>query len=427
MSEYHAWCESKLSWYHVNDDLSQYDDDGLDIVLCLNNMTIHHFCDSICLTLSMNKYNNKQEVVRMSMRYRIVFSGILVLELALGGILTVLLEEKIALTLVWGVVFLSLSTVWVAIRYGKLSSPMLTMIQDLHEQFPHLIKMPIKRKTDLSFFREILAQVSQEQKNNEYQQAQYKASLQQLEELGGKIHLMKDIAITQEENLDEILHQRKVSAPVIQKLVTNTGVMTEKIGFVADDVLHSLEHLKASRQLLLDLSTQVKSTSNVISDLSNSSDHIASVLDVIRNIAEQTNLLALNAAIEAARAGEQGRGFAVVADEVRNLASKTQQSTQDIQNMIETLQQGVGQAVSTINVSVQSSSETVDLMSETEQSLSHICEEVQLVKQLAHENAANNASQGKSAMEINTRLEYLSEQTHTARELSEALYELITQ
>ncbi|MEZ5510799.1 MAG: methyl-accepting chemotaxis protein [Gammaproteobacteria bacterium] len=108
------------------------------------------------------------------------------------------------------------------------------------------------------------------------------------------------------------------------------------------------------------LSTKVQSAASVITHVEEEAGKVTSVIDVIRGIAEQTNSLALNAAIEAARAGEQGRGFAVVADEVRTLASRTQESTQDIQTMLQRLQQGVKEAVTAMNTGCDSARTTVE-------------------------------------------------------------------
>ncbi|MBL4631989.1 MAG: hypothetical protein JKY14_12840 [Paraglaciecola sp.] len=106
-----------------------------------------------------------------------------------------------------------------------------------------------------------------------------------------------------------------------------------------------MELVNTASNTINQLANDVDRATEVLQELDSHSDSIGGVLDVIKSIAEQTNLLALNAAIEAARAGEQGRGFAVVADEVRTLASRTQKSTQEINDMIERLQTGSKQSV----------------------------------------------------------------------------------
>ncbi|WP_371261335.1 methyl-accepting chemotaxis protein [Pseudomonas sp. PH1b] len=105
----------------------------------------------------------------------------------------------------------------------------------------------------------------------------------------------------------------------------------------------------------------VQSTANLIGDLANESRDIGKVLDVIRGLADQTNLLALNAAIEAARAGEAGRGFAVVADEVRALAHRTQQSTSEIERMVGSIQSGTEHAVDSMRNSTERAESTLDI------------------------------------------------------------------
>ncbi|MBU2953939.1 methyl-accepting chemotaxis protein [Marinobacter sp. F3R08] len=149
------------------------------------------------------------------------------------------------------------------------------------------------------------------------------------------------------------------------------------------------------------LAAQISKAVNVIRKLSDDSDNIASVLDVIRGIAEQTNLLALNAAIEAARAGEQGRGFAVVADEVRTLAQRTGQSTEDIQTMITTLQAGVADIVEVMETGSKQATETETLATDAETELKAILEAMTTIADVNTSVASATEEQTQVVDEIN--------------------------
>ena len=174
----------------------------------------------------------------------------------------------------------------------------------------------------------------------------------------------------------------------------------------ADDEAERVKGIsERNRQTIELLANEVESASQVINKLQQDSASIGGILDVIRGIAEQTNLLALNAAIEAARAGEQGRGFAVVADEVRTLASRTQESTQEIQNMIEVLQGGASKAVSVMNTGKTQAANCVEQSEEADKALETITHAVHEAFDRSSQIATAAEEQSVVAHEISENLE----------------------
>lgn len=169
-----------------------------------------------------------------------------------------------------------------------------------------------------------------------------------------------------------------------------------------------------SIQAVLDLSDEVEQTSDVITQLAIDSSEIGKVLEVIRSIAEQTNLLALNAAIEAARAGEQGRGFAVVADEVRTLASRTHSSTQEIQTMISKIQNGISNAVNVMEASRVEAAQTVGHVKRTQQILADIKQSVSQINGMNLQIATAAEEQSMVAEDINRNVVSINNVTDVA-------------
>lgn len=182
--------------------------------------------------------------------------------------------------------------------------------------------------------------------------------------------------------------------------------------------LHGLTVVKETMSSMNLLAEQIESASRVVNELEKDSQSIGAVIDVIKGVAEQTNLLALNAAIEAARAGEQGRGFAVVADEVRTLASRTQESTEEIVAMVNHIQEGAIQAVSVMDKSQSQVTESVSKVEGAGGSLDAIAQAIGNIRSMNLQIAASAEQQSNTVSEVNTNITAISNASESTVALS---------
>ena len=166
--------------------------------------------------------------------------------------------------------------------------------------------------------------------------------------------------------------------------------------------------MNRAQELIINLAGEIQHAAETVAQLERESDSIGSVLEVIRGIADQTNLLALNAAIEAARAGEQGRGFAVVADEVRTLASRTQESTSEIQNMIQRLQEGAVKATQAMTHSRTQTEDVVRHSAEANEAFGLITSAMTNVNDMNNQIAAAVEEQSHVASDLSNNLAQIS-------------------
>lgn len=232
----------------------------------------------------------------------------------------------------------------------------------------------------------------------------------------------------QQREIDSVVtatNEMSATANEVSQLAVSVA---ENVNRARDTVMASQNSLSGSVNTVQGLTADMQRANESISDVASRTEDINQILDVIRTIAEQTNLLALNAAIEAARAGEQGRGFAVVADEVRSLASKTQSSTDEINTLIQSLQGGVKQAVAVIESSSEKAKGAMEETQSSYESLSsvvsdigNVAEHITQVATAAEEQSAVSEEISKNLTIIGDAASELASLSGQSDDVSEAL------
>lgn len=217
----------------------------------------------------------------------------------------------------------------------------------------------------------------------------------------------------------------------VNEATKNADSSSEAIGNVVNLASYNIQSMHSNVESVTQLQASLTRASNVIEELSAESREIDRILMVIQSISEQTNLLALNAAIEAARAGEQGRGFAVVADEVRSLATRTQDSANEISLMIESLQSKSKEAVGIVQGNVEQAGNSVELINTSHESLQSMVDELYVIDEMSRSIAQASIEQdsvtkevARNIMKISEVASNIADSTKVSTENSQSLHNL---
>jgi methyl-accepting chemotaxis protein len=273
---------------------------------------------------------------------------------------------------------------------GRMSAAFNSMLGHFHDSLKQVSSSIVQLGTSSAQINDISKTASQAVSNQQLQTSSVASAMQQME---AATH---GVATTAE-------HTVTASDLALQESTKGTRI--------TDAALQQIESLKEN---------MVRAT-HAIQQLNTQSQNVGTVLEVIQKIAGQTNLLALNAAIEAARAGEQGRGFAVVADEVRTLATRTHQSTEEINSIIDRLQKDAEDAVTVMQVAMTSAEAGVESVKETSVSLINITEEVRVINDMNHQVASSIKEQSQMAVSVESSMQDISQSSARTAQSTEQL------
>lgn len=230
----------------------------------------------------------------------------------------------------------------------------------------------------------------------------------------------RDSVNQQQQEIDQVATAINEMSAAVNEIAHNAQSTADSAGNADSDSNESLQTVQSSNEAVERLGREIGEAAEVINKLGNDVGEITGVLEVIEGIAEQTNLLALNAAIEAARAGEAGRGFAVVADEVRALAKRTQDSTEQVNTMITRLKEGADRAVSVMQESQAVSNMSMEKARDAMEALERISQAISEISDRTSQIATASEEQTSAVDELNSSITRIADQSKDAAEAASA-------